>query len=153
LRSSDLKANSQKNPVFFPVNGKFGRRAVRSRLPPPPNSLCGLILRFCYPETRENPRKIKLLGEAVSPGETLCPWALGHPGTILRSRRVCLGCGHHGPRPRRPGQSSRRRRHFTPKKPRPNPKRERCCSNFFLGWFYPVFAGDSGKNGVQNVVF
>jgi DNA gyrase/topoisomerase IV subunit A len=38
------------------------------------------------------------------------------------------------------------------KKPKPNPKRERFCSNFFCGGF-AVFARGFGKSRWQNVVF
>ena len=44
---------------------------------------------FAPRKTRENPHKIRMLGEAVFPRETSWPGVLGHPWSILRSRRIC----------------------------------------------------------------
>jgi len=117
----------------------------------PPGSPRVIHIRFTPRKTRENPHKIRLLGEAAFSREALCTGVLGHPWSILRSRRVCAGWGGARVRDLEDPVQSGRRCH-PPEEAKILLEEGRFCSNF-LGWWDLVFAGGFGKNGWLDVVF
>jgi hypothetical protein len=118
----------RKIPVLIPDSRESGRESGSLRTAPTASKSARNSYPLLLPaKLVKIPIKSGYWAKLCSPEKLRGTGFLGHPWSILSSRRVCAGWGRQGPRPRRPGQSGRRRH---PRRSQ-NPAQGGFCSNFF----------------------